>query len=63
MNSGYSSPLNAMFYKVCMGYRRLIGAGRLPLARPTFSSTYKVVEAADSKSPFFSFEFVNRFWR
>jgi hypothetical protein len=38
-----------------------LGAGPLPPDRPIFSNTYNPVEAADSKPPFFRFEFVNRF--
>jgi hypothetical protein len=43
-----------------MGYWTISAAGRLPLAPLTFSNTYNLVAAVDSKSPFFTFEFVNR---
>jgi len=46
-----------------MGYWTIFGAGRLPLGCSIFSNTYNPVEAADSKPPFFRFEFVNRFRR
>jgi hypothetical protein len=41
------------------GISTIFGAGRLPPGCSIFSITYNPVEAADSKPPFFRFEFVN----